>query len=94
MSYVTRSYFFFSVFIIFTLFFSFSFASQDFDASSSSSFKGVLKWENDNRRSIAETTDANSSLLLAANNTHRRDPLDNSIATLVVGISPTNITGL
>ncbi|KMT02704.1 hypothetical protein BVRB_8g192950 [Beta vulgaris subsp. vulgaris] len=74
MSYFNKLIFFFSLLIFFTLFFSFSNAFQD--VGTSSSFPGVIKWEHNNRRSIAETTEGNSSLILAAKNTHRRDPFD------------------
>ncbi|CAO2841106.1 unnamed protein product [Amaranthus hypochondriacus] len=74
MSYVNRSFFTFLLLIFFTLFFfSFSDAFQDLG---SSSFQGVIKWESNNRRIVAETVEGNSSLILAAKNTYRRDPIN------------------
>ncbi|RVW43814.1 hypothetical protein CK203_074099 [Vitis vinifera] len=53
---------------------------------------GLVPWKT--RRSLAEGSGDNSSLILAAKRTHRKDPSDGSATTLVGGISVMAITGL
>ncbi|CAO2822577.1 unnamed protein product [Amaranthus hypochondriacus] len=74
MSYVCKLFLCFSL-IFFTIFL-FSSANA-FPVLGSSAFQGMIKWENNNRRIIAENSEGkSSSLILAAKNTYRRDPFD------------------